>query len=242
MRGTGGAVLVAVILTTACSWKGAAQSQVDVPEGLPLSNGTTWVYQGIIKWTRSGSGEVVEKPVTWKMEVLERLSRGQVTAAVVKGHPLDLAHFENGKAPGDYLMVRVGPGKYYLLRQNRRDEALQRLRDENDLLHGLVRDEEMFLDTPLVPGKIYGEVAQITRQDLSYSWIVESVGPAKLDGIKGIPPRGQKVQYELVHRTRPDHQIIDFVPGIGITRYIYGHHGTVSEIEVKLVEFRRGEK
>lgn len=241
MKGIGGAVLVTVILATACSWKGVAQPPEETQEWFPLSKGTTWVYEGTCKWTRSGSGEVAEKPVTWTMQVMETLTRCQVTAAVVKGYPLDLAHFENGKVPGDYLIVRVGPGKYYLLRQNRAEEALRRLRDERDLLHGLVRDEEIILDIPLVRGKIYGETEQITRQDQSYSWIVEDARPAKLRGIKGIASAGRKVEYEITLRTRPDHQIVDFVPGIGITRYVYGHHGTVSQTDVRLVEFHRGE-
>jgi len=241
MKGIGGAVLVIVIFATACSWKGAAQPPEESPEWFPLSKGATWVYKGTRKWTQSGSGEVAEKPVTWTMQVLETLTRDQVTAALVQGYPLDLAHFENGKAPGDYLIVRVGPGKYYLLRPNRTEEALRRLRDENDLLGGLVREDEIILDAPLVPGKIYGETEQITRRDKSYFWIVEDARPAELRGIKGIAPAGGKMEYEITQRTLPDHQIVDFVPGIGITRYVYGHHGTVSETDVKLVEFRRGE-
>ena len=242
MKGIGGAVLVCVILASACSWKGAAQSPEERAEWLPLSTGTTWVYKGTSKWTRPGSGEVVEKPVTWQMQVLEALTRGQVTAAVVKGFPLDLAHFEEGKAPGDYLIVRVGPGKYFLVRQLRAEETLRRMRDENDPLGGLVREDELILDAPLVPGKFYGEADQITRQDQSYSWIAEDARPAELRGIKGIAPQGRKMEFEISLRTRPDHQIVTFVPGIGITRYVYGHHGTVSEVDVKLVEFRRGEK
>ncbi len=241
MKGIGGAVLVTVILAAACSWKGAAQSPEETPEWFPLSKGTTWVYKGTSKWTRTGSGEVAEKPVTWRMQVLETLTRDQVTAAVVKGYPLDLAHLEDGKAPGDYLIVRVGPGKYYLLRQLRTEEVLRRLRDENDLLGGVVREDEIILDAPLVPGKIYGEADLITRQDKMYSWIVEEARPAELRGIKGIAPAGGKMEYEITQRTLPDHQIVEFVPGIGITRYVYGHHGTVSETDVKLVEFRRGE-
>jgi hypothetical protein len=242
MKGIGGALLVAVLLASACSWKGAAQSPEETPpEWFPLSAGTTWVYKGTTKWTQSDSGEVAEKPVTWKMQVLETLTRAHVTAATVKGYPLDLAHFEESKAPGDYLIVRVGTSKYYLLRPNRVEEALRRLRDENDLLGGLVREDEIILDAPLVPGKIFGETNQITRQDRSYSWIVEDVRPADLRGIKGVAPDAQKLEYEVRQRTLPDHQIVTFVPGIGITHYVYGHHGTVSETDVKLVEFHRGE-
>ncbi len=241
MKGIGGAVLVAVILTAACTWGGAAQSGEEAQRGFPLAKGTMWVYQGTTKWTQPKTGEVEERAVTWQMRITDLFTRGQVIAAVLKGHPADLAHFESGKEQGDYLIVRVGPGAYYLLRHTRGQEALRRLRDENDLLHGLVRGEEIFLDTPLTPGKIFGDAAQITRQDGSYCWTVESTRPAELEGIKGISSSDRRAEYHLVFRTRPDHEEIDFVPGIGITRYTYGHHGTVSETDVKLVEFRRGE-
>jgi hypothetical protein len=36
----------------------------------------------------------------------------------------------------------------------------------------------------------------------------------------------------------PDHHFLDIVPGLGITRYLYGHHGTVAESEVKLISVR----
>ena len=35
-------------------------------------------------------------------------------------------------------------------------------------------------------------------------------------------------------------EIVYFVPGIGITRYVFSHHGTVAEADVRLIEFRRG--
>jgi hypothetical protein len=51
---------------------------------------------------------------------------------------------------------------------------------------------------------------------------------------------GKVNQYQLVYRTLPDHQIIEFAPNIGITRYTYVHHGTVSETDLKLIEFHLG--
>ncbi len=240
MKGIGGAVLAAVVLAGACSWQGAAQSPAETPEWFPLSAGTTWVYRGTGKWTQSASGEVAEKPLTWTMQVLETLTRGQVTAAVVKGYPLDLAHFEEGMAPGDYLIVRVGAARCYLIRPPRVEETLRRLRDPNDPLAGLVREDEIILDAPLVAGKVYGEANQMTRQDRLYFWIVEDARPAELRGIRGVSPAVRKTEYEITHRTLPDHQVVYFVPGIGITRYVYGHHGTVSDTDVKLVEFHRG--
>ena len=57
-----------------------------------------------------------------------------------------------------------------------------------------------------------------------------------------ITPSTEKMsQFLLSFRTRPDHTIIEFVPGIGITRYVYVHHGTVAEADVKLIEYYPGE-
>lgn len=41
------------------------------------------------------------------------------------------------------------------------------------------------------------------------------------------------------HRSLPDYQLIDLVPGVGITRFVYTHHGTVAETDVRLRSIRR---
>jgi len=43
----------------------------------------------------------------------------------------------------------------------------------------------------------------------------------------------------LTYRTNPDHQLITFVPGVGITRYQYEHHGTVARVDAELTSLRR---
>jgi len=241
MRTTLGITLLAATLAAFCTGSKAAPLPEEPKPIFPLSKGSAWTYQGTAKWTRPDSGQVVEKSLTWKMEITETLRRGHVLAAVLKGHPADVAHFQEGKAPGNYLIVQVGSAKLYLLREDRVPEALARLRDEQDALHGLVREEEIFLDAPLVAGKIFGEAAQLTRGDGSYCWVVEAEAPAQLQGIKGIGAANARTCYRLIYRTRPDHTETELVPGIGITRYVYVHHGTVAETDVKLVEYRQGE-
>jgi hypothetical protein len=208
---------------------------------LPLAPGTVWIYAGTVKWTNAETQRVEEKSVDWKVEVGERLSRGHVNAAVLRGHPSDLAHYREGRAPGTYLVVRVGPGKYYLLRGRRAQEALERLRDPNDLLHNLVHEDEIFLDLPLVPGKVFGEAGQLTRQDASYVWVVEEERAATLEGVKGLRG-GRRTVFRLLYRTLPDREELEFVPEVGITRYRYVHHGTVAEADARLVEFRPGKE
>lgn len=233
--------LLALLVGASCAGNKAAQLPEEPRALFPLLKGSAWIYQGTVKWTEPASGQVHEKRLTWKMEVVESLRRGHVAAAVLKGHPADLAHYREDQAPGDYVIVQVGTAKFYLLREPRAKEALVRLRDAKDLLHGLVREEEIFLDTPLVGGKVFGEAEQITRGDGSYCWIVESETPIELKEIKGVGSTNGRACYRLVYRTRPDHTQFDFVPEVGITRYIYVHHGTVAEADLKLVEYRQGE-
>jgi len=38
----------------------------------------------------------------------------------------------------------------------------------------------------------------------------------------------------------PGYEIIEFVPGVGITRYTFFHHGTVSETDLRLIEYHKG--
>jgi hypothetical protein len=209
-------------------------------QDFPLFKGAFWVYEGKAKWTRRGTGEVVETAVTWKMEVTQMIERQHVQAAVLKGHPLDLAWYEEGKARGDYLVVRVGPGKYYLLDGEEMRKALDALRRGGDLLAGIVREWEFFLDLPLSNGKLFGETEQMTRTDRSYCWFVDGVEDTDLKDVAGVPTGVRFKQYRLLYQSRPAHEVVHFVPGVGITRFEYVHHGTVSETDVRLVEYHKG--
>ena len=46
----------------------------------------------------------------------------------------------------------------------------------------------------------------------------------------------EKGRYELQMRTNPDDATYELTPGIGLTRYIYHHHGTRLDVDAKLVE------
>jgi hypothetical protein len=204
----------------------------------PLSTGSYWVYEGLVQWTRPGSNEATERAVTWKMEVVETFQREFLSAAAIKGFPADVAWYEDGKDRGDYLMVRIqDTGKLYLMGPDRTEEILQRLRNHTDPLINLVHESELIFDLPLYRGKRFGPSAQLTRSDTFYCWFVEGEERVNLTDVKGLTP-GMTTQYRLALRSLPDHTFIDFVPGVGITRYIYyGHHGTLSEADLKLVEY-----
>jgi hypothetical protein len=56
-----------------------------------------------------------------------------------------------------------------------------------------------------------------------------------LPDVQGIDPTQTHAVYQLTYRTGPDEQTMDFIPGIGLTTFIYVHHGTISEAHLKLV-------
>ena len=206
----------------------------------PLSKGTYWIYQGPTKWTLNNSNKVVEKTLTWKMEVVDTIQKGQYFIAILKGHPSDLAWYEEGKSRGDYLLVRKGIGKYYLAFDTLMKAVLDKAETNPKLLDDLLDDYSIFINLPLTIGKKYGDPEQVARPDNAYCWYVESENKVSLNDIKGLSSNLTGMQYQLRFVTLPDQEYIKIVDGIGITEYKYVHHGTVSETDLRLIEFHRG--
>ena len=225
------AIMLVVVLVSPALAVGPAS------QDFPLEKGTEWVFAGPVQWTKAGSDDVQESTMTWTMKITDTIERQQVFAAVVKGHPLDLAFYDEDTVPGDYLIVRVGTGLYYLLSGDRVKDVLPRLQDQDDVLTDLVQDAECFLDLPLESGKNFGETFQVTRQDGMYFWNVTGEGAAELQDIKSATADTGATQYELAFNTTSDDQQVGFVPGLGFTHYAYNHHGTTSRMDLKLTEF-----
>jgi hypothetical protein len=68
---------------------------------------------------------------------------------------------------------------------------------------------------------------------------VSSLEHTSLQNISGVRAVEHE-EYSLEFRTNPDDTEFSFVPGIGITKYNYHHHGTVADTELRLVEFHPG--
>lgn len=231
-----GGTLVFAACSTALSRPVADRSDTDAALNFnfPLTPGTTWVYEGDVSWEGEDAASVSEKQVSWKMEVLERVQRGHIIGYSMRGHPSDLVFYEEGRNPSDYAIIQVGLDKYF--RTNL--AAFRRLKDENDLLAGLVTESQIFLDFPLYEGKRICETVWLTGPQ--YCTIVELADPISLGDVKNMPASSWAVPYVLAFRSLPDHEYITFVPGVGIVGYDYGHHGTNSEVNLKLVEYHSG--
>ncbi len=79
----------------------------------------------------------------------------------------------------------------------------------------------------------------VEREGGWYCWRVETKRKQALR-IEGYAAHHRSLVYTLACRTNPDHQLVDIAPGLGITRYVYQHHGTVASADVRLVAFRAG--
>jgi hypothetical protein len=94
------------------------------------------------------------------------------------------------------------------------------------------------IDSGLAAGRLYGgEPDRGDRPDADYAWHVEvpiSIADSAPWRRLALVPMGWRIAY----RTLPDHEVLDFVPGVGITRYVYSHHGTVADTDVRLVAVR----
>lgn len=200
---------------------------------LPLEKGERWVYQGSVSWTDVDSAAVESSEITWITEVVEVFHGDEVAAAVVRGFPDELAWYEPGQQPGYSVLLGVG-GRLYHVEANSEEEANASARSLASGKQVLPTLDELLLDLPLAVGKRWG--GDTGREDGWYYWNVEDLQERRLN-VGDIPGSGAVEVFTLAYRTCPDHQVIEYSPGIGILRYVYAHHGTVASANVSLVAF-----
>ncbi len=208
-------------------------SPVDAP--LPLEKGMRWAYEGKVEWTVMNSTTVFSTNIHWVTDVVEVMERGAVRASIVRGLPNELAWYEPGRMPGFTVLLSITNHVYRIPASNEQDgkNLARRLINEP---YELPSSAEEWLAFPLEKGKRWGE--DTDRQDNNYCWYVQGKQVKNLR-VKGYPARHPAVVWSLIYRTNPDHQIMEIVAGLGITRYVYAHHGTVASADVRLVSFER---
>jgi len=231
------------LIFAACpSWAADAPKPVAPSTFFPLSKGTTWAYRGPAEW-QVGT-EVKKRVVFWTMEVTETIEAGGVLAARIKGHPDDMVWYEEGKAPSDRAIL-LGKNTYYetefSLETGRRwADLVAALGAAGPELGRYLTDGSVLLPLPLTPDRSWGGEDNPPRDDSMYRWNVEEVAEKKLADIQGVDPAKPVKTYLVTYRCLGSHEFIEYAEGIGIIRYQFGHHGTVSECDMKLIEFRPG--
>ncbi len=207
---------------------------IDPPDPIPLVSGTTWVYEGTVSWTVGSPGVVKSDRIRWSMQIIETRSTADCRAAVVKNFVKDLAWYEPNQAAQYTVIARRGSNVYIM--------SADSLADARSLLGDLlVRPDRhltidnWFLSLPLAKGRRWP--VDTSRDDNLYCWSVEDAWEAPV--LAGdTSPSEMPAHFVVAYRTLSDHQTFEIVPGVGITRYVFGHHGTVSSADVHLVEVR----
>jgi hypothetical protein len=204
------------------------------PPLFDFSQGATWTFAGVVQW--DAQGKTQQKSLTWKMQVVDQIARDDsIVVYVMRGHPLDLAFYEEGKPPSDYLYVVKANRVYQITLLD--NQPITRAKNARDALADWLTDDNLVFDFPLGVDKKFGPAQFLA--DGMYCWVVVAAKPATLSGIKGVAPVNA-TEYALDFKTNPDRQTVYFVPGIGITRFVYHHNGTLSDVDVKLVEYAAG--
>lgn len=219
-------LLTAIVIISA-----AAVFAADRDSPWPLAKGTDWIYRVDVQ-SQQTTG-ILATQLTWRMEVVDTYHRSNIDAALMRGHPADLAFYTRGAQPRFWVLARSGD-RYYVLRD---PAAWSRLHDRADSLSGLIATPNEFFSFPMKPGDLFAQDPK--RDDNFYGWYVEDVHAADLAGLPDLPVRSDAQEYLLVNRTIGGTETVTFVPGAGITRYIYHHSGTVSEVDAVLVQWHQ---
>ena len=153
-------------------------------------------------------------------------------AATVQGWPSDLAWWEPGRGPTLSVLYCAGGRVYHLSPTIGTAAALA-----DSLLSGRRRpdSDDLILELPLHTGQLFGR-DPAGRDDTFYAWLVERAEP--------VPPSVRRLRaglgdslYTLIYRTNPDYTEVGFVPGLGVARYVYHHHGTTADAEAWLMGY-----
>jgi hypothetical protein len=199
---------------------------------LPLAAGSTWTYRAEVAWA-VGADSTAHRSLSWTTTVLAAQSNDSAVAATVEGWPSDLAWWEPGRAPTLSVLYCIRGRVYHLHPTAGTAGALL-----TALLEGRQRPttDDLILDLPLHTGKLFGREPG-ERDDTFYAWFVEAAEPVP-PSLRGLRPDLGDSLYSVVYRTNPDYTAVGFVPGLGVARYVYSHHGTTAEADARLVSYR----
>lgn len=213
-------LLLSLILLSATSINSANQKNLFRFQ-LPRK-GDQFIYKGIVKWGVDTNPR--QKEMIWTVEVVDVITGGSYHIAKLNGFPDDLIGFydfdEEYPKPEE---------RYYIINKQTGEICI------SDFLPSLKRRSLKQLKAD----QIYLNLAESPRGKRLYSdWVLESKDKVNINDIKGIPG-GEYLKYTFAERTNADVSIIDFIPAIGVVAYKYAHNGTISEIDLKLIEIKR---
>jgi hypothetical protein len=216
---------------------GGLMAAPPVSSPIPLGKGNRWTYEGKIETTLSGSSTVYSTNICWVMEVIDSMKSTNARAVVVRGFPYELPWYEPGQVPGFCVLLNFSNRVYQFKAPDEKQarSILQDVINEPDKFSAQAQDFNELFALPLAKDKRWD--GNTKREDGYYCWRIEGVRREILH-IEGVASNQTATVYALAYRSLPDHQLVDVVSGLGITRYIYVHHGTVATVDVHLVSFK----
>ncbi len=201
---------------------------------IPLEKGARWTYEGQVEWTLAGSATVKSRNIRWVTEVVDTVVGTNTQAAIIRGFPDELAWYEPEQLPGFCVVFSVSNCVYHIRAESEK-QARDFARDVVDHPGQLSSSAMELLILPLAEGEKWG--GDTNRDNNFYCWHVEQKRMEKLS-VKGFSPTQSNDVFTVAFRTLPDHQLMDIAPGLGITRYVYAHHGTVASADIHLLSFK----
>ena len=200
---------------------------------LPATVGDAWTYEGQVLTAGPTPDETVAATVRLTMTVtkVERFGGG-LTLISLKGHPSHALGWDgDGPGPGDVVDLEAEPfgylcvvNKVFLLDGARLEAARLTLKAGEPLKPEDLSYDDLAFEFPLTVGLRFGDAAAMTRADGFYCWVVVDAKDYG-DG---------RLVYHLLYNTNPDATDVWFVPGLGITRLKYSHHGTRHDVDLTL--------
>jgi hypothetical protein len=183
----------------------------------------------------------MEKELQWRVRVLEVRRRKAQTIARIEGWLEDLAWYEPGKRPGHHVLVSDARRGLHLLEDSAARSLWARVETapREPVSEAELERSEHLLPAEITEGSAWGDPEHLAREDSMYVRRVEETGTQGLDGLGGWSGRNRAPFFRIAYRTHPDHSLMDFVPGLGFTRYTYAHQGTVGACELRLVAVER---
>ncbi len=189
--------------------------------------GASWTYAGTRQWTAAGSAQPDSGAVQWTTTVLATRTVSAGHLLLVRGFVSELAWSDPTTRPRLSVLACLPDRLLHVAFIA--DSAARYVFDH--WADSLVERGEVLLQQPLQDGAIFGQ--DPPRQDAMYGWVVE-----RLQRAPAVPSTCGKPgpdAYRLTMRTLPDHQVVEWRAGLGVTAYAYAHHGTPAEVDVRLV-------
>jgi len=127
----------------------SADAQTEV---FPLATGSEWIYEAKVKWTSEDEVEH-SKTLFWTTKIESVVNRDNNTIAIGLGLPADLCFYNEDVKPGKFMFIKVGQWKLYAIYdQAKIDEIWKKASNKDEDLCGIVTEDDLLLELPLIPG------------------------------------------------------------------------------------------